>query len=104
MAEQVRQAGRAAQYRGPHRVLVSSARVSSGRPRALPSRRLPMNITAYIIKRVLLAIPTILGVTILTFFMIHLVPGDPAGASSGPARHPSSPRSFTTSGVWTSRS
>lgn len=47
-----------------------------------------MNITAYIIKRVLLAIPTILGVTILTFFMIHLVPGDPAKSLLGPRATP----------------
>lgn len=31
----------------------------------------------YIIKRILLMIPTILGVTILVFVMMHMIPGDP---------------------------
>ena len=47
-----------------------------------------MNIASYIIKRVLLAVPTIFGVTILTFFMIHLVPGDPAVTLLGPRATP----------------
>jgi len=47
-----------------------------------------MNITSYVIKRILLAIPTILGVTILVFFMIHLVPGDPAVTLLGPRATP----------------
>ncbi|MFO7271467.1 MAG: ABC transporter permease [Sphaerobacter thermophilus] len=33
---------------------------------------------AYILKRVLLAIPTILGAVTLVFFAMHLAPGDPA--------------------------
>lgn len=33
---------------------------------------------SYIIKRLLLAIPTLLGVSILVFSMVHLAPGDPA--------------------------
>ena len=33
--------------------------------------------TTYIIRRVLQAIPTIIGVTILTFLIIHRAPGDP---------------------------
>lgn len=32
----------------------------------------------YILKRVLLMIPTFLGITVLTFFIIKLAPGDPA--------------------------
>lgn len=47
-----------------------------------------MNIASYVIKRLLLAIPTILGVTILVFFMIHLVPGDPAVTLLGPRATP----------------
>jgi len=47
-----------------------------------------MNIASYVIKRILLAIPTILGVTILVFFMIHLVPGDPAVTLLGPRATP----------------
>ena len=33
---------------------------------------------SYIIKRLLWAIPTLLGVSILVFSMVHMVPGDPA--------------------------
>jgi peptide/nickel transport system permease protein len=32
----------------------------------------------FIFRRLLLLIPTALGVTIITFFMVHLIPGDPA--------------------------
>jgi ABC-type dipeptide/oligopeptide/nickel transport systems, permease components len=35
-------------------------------------------VRAYILKRVLLAIPTILGAVTLVFFAMHLAPGDPA--------------------------
>ena len=33
---------------------------------------------AFVIHRLVLLVPTVLGVTIITFFMIHLIPGDPA--------------------------
>ena len=33
---------------------------------------------AYIIRRILIMIPTLLGVSIIVFFMLHLTPGDPA--------------------------
>jgi peptide/nickel transport system permease protein len=33
---------------------------------------------AYILRRLLQAIPVVFGVTVVVFFMIHLVPGDPA--------------------------
>ena len=32
----------------------------------------------FVFRRLLLLLPTALGVTIITFFMIHLIPGDPA--------------------------
>jgi peptide/nickel transport system permease protein len=32
----------------------------------------------FVFRRLLLLVPTVLGVTIITFFMIHLIPGDPA--------------------------
>ena len=32
----------------------------------------------YIRRRLLLMLPTAFGVTLITFFMIHLIPGDPA--------------------------
>lgn len=37
----------------------------------------------YIIKRLLSAVPILLGVMILTFFLIHLLPGDPAIVLAG---------------------
>ena len=33
---------------------------------------------SYIIRRILLSIPTLLGITLVTFFVINLAPGDPA--------------------------
>ena len=33
--------------------------------------------TAYIARRLLLMIPTLLGITLAVFFLIHLVPGGP---------------------------
>ncbi|MGZ3548933.1 MAG: ABC transporter permease [Vulcanimicrobiaceae bacterium] len=39
--------------------------------------------TTYIIRRLLLAVPTLLGVTILTFALIHIAPGGPAYAIAG---------------------
>ena len=32
----------------------------------------------YILKRLLIAIPTLIGITIVTFCIIQLAPGDPA--------------------------
>lgn len=34
----------------------------------------------FALKRLLLAIPVLLGVSALTFLMLHLVPGDPVAA------------------------
>ncbi|MDO8445795.1 MAG: ABC transporter permease [Deltaproteobacteria bacterium] len=39
--------------------------------------------TAYILKRLFLFIPTLLGVTIVTFFLMKAVPGDPAAGMVG---------------------
>lgn len=47
-----------------------------------------MYLASYVFKRILLAVPTIFGVTILVFFMIHLVPGDPALTLLGPRATP----------------
>jgi peptide/nickel transport system permease protein len=33
---------------------------------------------AYIIRRIFVIIPTLLGVSIIVFLMLHLMPGDPA--------------------------
>src|SRR5579871_4179428 len=37
----------------------------------------------FVIRRLLLLIPTAVGVTIITFFLIHLIPGDPAATILG---------------------
>ena len=37
----------------------------------------------YILKRLLALVPTLLGITILVFLMVHLVPGDPAQVMLG---------------------
>ena len=37
-----------------------------------------MSLTGYVLRRLVQLIPIVLGVTILVFFLIHLVPGDPA--------------------------
>ena len=37
-----------------------------------------MSLSGYIVRRLLQAVPVALGVTILVFLLIHLVPGDPA--------------------------
>jgi peptide/nickel transport system permease protein len=37
-----------------------------------------VSLTGYVARRLLQMIPVVLGVTILVFFLIHLVPGDPA--------------------------
>ncbi len=38
---------------------------------------------AYVLRRLLQAVPVLFGVSVLIFFMIHLVPGDPAQAMLG---------------------
>ena len=49
-----------------------------------------MSLAAYVARRLLQLVPIALGVTILVFFLIHLVPGDPArtilGNQATPAR------------------
>jgi peptide/nickel transport system permease protein len=49
-----------------------------------------VSLTAYVVRRLLQLVPIALGVTILVFFLIHLVPGDPArtilGNQATPAR------------------
>jgi peptide/nickel transport system permease protein len=46
-------------------------------------------VTAYILRRVLQAVPVLLGVTLVAFFLIHLVPGDPARVILGIQATPS---------------
>ena len=37
----------------------------------------------YVVKRLLAMIPTLLGITLITFFIIQIAPGDPVDASFG---------------------
>jgi len=43
-----------------------------------------MNIRYYLIRRIALVIPTLIGLTILTFAIARIVPGDPVGLAAGP--------------------
>ncbi|MDP9233596.1 MAG: ABC transporter permease [Actinomycetota bacterium] len=45
-----------------------------------------MSLLRYVSRRLLELIPVALGVTLVVFFLIHLVPGDPAVAMLGPGR------------------
>ena len=56
-----------------------------------------MNLGGYVLRRLLQPVPIALGVTILVFFLIHLVPGDPARddprqPGDAGARRPAPPR------------
>jgi len=37
-----------------------------------------LSIWSYVVKRLFISIPTLIGVSLLVFFMMHLIPGDPA--------------------------
>jgi peptide/nickel transport system permease protein len=42
-----------------------------------------VSLTGYVVRRLLQLVPVTLGVTVLVFFLIHLVPGDPARTMLG---------------------
>ena len=42
-----------------------------------------MHLLSYVLHRLLQMVPVAIGVTILVFFMVHLLPGDPARAILG---------------------
>jgi peptide/nickel transport system permease protein len=42
-----------------------------------------VSLTGYVVRRLLQLVPIVFGVTILVFFLIHLVPGDPARTMLG---------------------
>jgi peptide/nickel transport system permease protein len=42
-----------------------------------------VSLTGYVVRRLLQMVPVALGVTVLVFFLIHLVPGDPARTMLG---------------------
>ena len=43
-----------------------------------------MNIRFYLLRRIALIIPTLIGLSILTFSIARIVPGDPVGLAAGP--------------------
>jgi peptide/nickel transport system permease protein len=43
---------------------------------------------AYAVRRILVAIPMVCGLLVLTFFYVHILPGDPVGAMLGPNQNP----------------
>lgn len=47
-----------------------------------------MTYARFLARRLLQAIPVVIGVTIVVFFLIHLVPGDPARTALGPRATP----------------
>ena len=56
--------------------------VANGRRAGLPTRE-PM--MAFVWKRLLGTIPSLIGVVVLTFLLSHALPGDPAAYFAGPA-------------------
>jgi peptide/nickel transport system permease protein len=42
----------------------------------------------YVIRRVLLFIPVLIGLSVITFVISHMVPGDPVGLAAGPGATP----------------
>src|SRR3979411_3235053 len=58
-------------------------RALAGGRRARPPTREPL--MAFVWKRLLSTIPSLIGVVVLTFFISHALPGDPAAFFAGPA-------------------
>ena len=53
----------------------------------LGMKPLPMNLRFYLLRRIVLIVPTLIGLSILTFSIARLVPGDPVGLAAGPPGH-----------------
>jgi peptide/nickel transport system permease protein len=47
-----------------------------------------MNHATFLLRRLIQMIPVLFGISLVTFFMIHLIPGDPARAMLGPRATP----------------
>jgi peptide/nickel transport system permease protein len=47
-----------------------------------------MNLVAFLRRRIVQMLPVLLGISLVTFFMIHLIPGDPARNMLGPRATP----------------
>src|ERR1700749_4195406 len=43
---------------------------------------------SFVLRRLVLLVPTAIGVTIITFFMVHLIPGNPAVTILGQRANP----------------
>ncbi len=70
------------------RPLEVAGRNGSGRRRAAADHgRIADAMLRFILTRVSLVIPTFIGVTLLRFLLIHLIPGDPIEMLAGRARH-----------------
>src|SRR5262249_51210709 len=48
----------------------------------------PVKLRYYVLRRVLLFIPVLVGLSIITFVISHMVPGDPVGLAAGPGATP----------------
>jgi ABC-type dipeptide/oligopeptide/nickel transport system permease component len=57
-----------------------ATRRAAGSPAGTPGTR-PTRWTAYVLRRLGLMVPTLLGITLLSFALLQLVPGDPARAA-----------------------
>ena len=57
--------------------------ICSGIPVNIHRLRRSPTLAGYILRRILSAVPVLLGVSILVFAFIHLIPGDPATAMLG---------------------
>ena len=56
----------------------AEARPSACRRRQNRGGDVPLGRMTFVVQRLLLLVPVAVGVTIIVFFMIHLIPGDPA--------------------------
>ena len=52
---------------------------------------------SFVLRRLVLLVPTAVGVTIITFFMVHLIPGNPPSPSSASAPTPAPSPPWTSS-------
>ena len=57
----------------------------------------------YILRRLISTLPILLGVVILTFFMLQLIPGDPASVMAGERATAQQIEQIRESRAWTSR-
>ena len=104
-------------YYSPYQYSVSNkVTVSRSTPRATTTsktspwasetdlaRLTTMAYLVYIGRRLVQLIPVLFGITLVVFFLIHLIPGDPASTLLGTRSTPQAVRSCAASSAWTSR-